>query len=113
MLIAADLPDDMSIDVITEADLPRDWRTRYEDDELQQVGADWLDRAQSVGLMVPSAVALPRPTLSSTRSILNSQPSPSMILSHIYSTTVAGLTYPFLIPHQDGELGKAAHSRHA
>lgn len=57
VLIAADLPDDLSIDVVTEADLPSDWRTRYEDDELQQVGADWLDRAQSVGLVVPSAVA--------------------------------------------------------
>jgi RES domain-containing protein len=56
VLIAADLPGDLSTDVVDPDDLPDDWRTRYEDEALQQIGADWLDRVESVALIAPSAV---------------------------------------------------------
>lgn len=56
VLIAADLTDDLSMDIVNPDDLPDDWRTRYEDEELQQIGDDWLNRAESVALSVPFAV---------------------------------------------------------
>ena len=56
VLIAAELPDETQMEKLAPEDLPADWRRRFEDTELQQVGADWLDRAASVALLVPSAV---------------------------------------------------------
>ena len=34
----------------------RHWQSRFEDSELQQVGAEWIGRGSSAILMVPSAV---------------------------------------------------------
>lgn len=34
----------------------RHWQSRFEDSELQQVGAGWIGRGSSAILMVPSAV---------------------------------------------------------
>lgn len=56
VLIAVDIPDDISMDELELTALPDDWRTRYEDDQLQQVGQDWVERASSAVLIVPSAV---------------------------------------------------------
>ncbi len=55
-LIAADIPDDIAMDEVDLAALPPNWRERYEDDTLQQVGRDWIDRASSAILIVPSAI---------------------------------------------------------
>lgn len=56
VLISADLPDELHMEIVDPEDLPEDWRTRFEDDPLQQVGTAWLDRAASVALIVPSSV---------------------------------------------------------
>ena len=56
VLIKADLPDDLSMDTVELGSLPDVWRSNYEDDQLQQVGLDWLKRGESVSLKVPSAV---------------------------------------------------------
>jgi RES domain-containing protein len=54
--IKADIPDTIPMDEVSLADLPKDWQSRFEDSELQQVGAEWIDRGSSAILIVPSAV---------------------------------------------------------
>jgi RES domain-containing protein len=54
--IQAEIPDHVTVDEVSLADLPKDWQSRFEDSELQEVGADWIDRGSSVILRVPSAV---------------------------------------------------------
>ncbi len=56
VLIAADIPDELSMDIVSVESLEPDWQTRYEDEALQQVGKDWIDRGESAVLIVPSAV---------------------------------------------------------
>lgn len=56
VLIAADIPEEIAIDEVDVAALPSNWRELYEDDTLQQVGKDWINRASSAVLIVPSAV---------------------------------------------------------
>lgn len=56
VLIAADIPDALAMDVVSVESLAPDWQTRYEDEALQQVGKDWIDRGESAVLIVPSAV---------------------------------------------------------
>lgn len=54
--IKAEIPDTISMDEVSLADLPGDWQSRFEDSELQQVGAEWIARGSSAVLIVPSAV---------------------------------------------------------
>jgi RES domain-containing protein len=54
--IKAEVPDNITMDEVSLADLPDDWQRRFEDSELQQVGAQWIDRGSSAVLIVPSAV---------------------------------------------------------
>lgn len=54
--IKAEIPDDITMDELSLADLPQDWQSRFEDSELQQVGAEWIVRGSSAILIVPSAV---------------------------------------------------------
>jgi len=54
--IKAEVPENITVDEVSLADLPKDWQSRFEDGELQQVGAQWIDRGSSAVLMVPSAV---------------------------------------------------------
>lgn len=54
--IKAEVPENIAVDEVALADLPKDWQSRFEDGELQQVGAQWIDRGSSAILMVPSAV---------------------------------------------------------
>jgi RES domain-containing protein len=54
--IQAEIPEQIPMDEVALADLPKDWQRRFEDSELQQVGADWIDRGSSAVLIVPSAV---------------------------------------------------------
>jgi len=56
VLIRAELPDDLPFDEVRADSLPADWRTRFEDGELQQVGRDWVARGECALLIVPSAV---------------------------------------------------------
>ncbi len=56
VLIAADIPDEIAMDEVDTTALPSNWRELYEDDTLHQVGQDWLNRASSAVLIVPSAV---------------------------------------------------------
>ena len=56
VFITADMPDEASVETVDISDLPSDWRTRYEDPELQSVGETWFRDAQSAFLIVPSAV---------------------------------------------------------
>lgn len=57
VLIAAELPDEIAVEAVRPDELPADWRERRDDPELQRIGLDWLARAASVALLVPSAVA--------------------------------------------------------
>lgn len=54
--IKAEIPDSIPMDEVFLDDLPNDWQSRFEDHELQQVGAEWIARGTSAILMVPSAV---------------------------------------------------------
>ncbi|WP_090249991.1 RES family NAD+ phosphorylase [Ectothiorhodospira marina] len=54
--IRAEIPEPIPMDEVSLADLPEDWRSRFEDRELQQVGAEWIERGSSAILIVPSAV---------------------------------------------------------
>jgi RES domain-containing protein len=56
VMIAVDIPDTLTMDAISVDSLVEDWQSRYEDEVLQQVGKDWIERAQSAVLIVPSAV---------------------------------------------------------
>ena len=56
VLIAADIPPELAMDIVSVESLAHDWQTRYEDEALQQVGKDWIDRGESAVLIVPSAV---------------------------------------------------------
>lgn len=56
VLIAADIPDELTMDVVSTESLEPDWQARYEDEALQRVGKDWIDRGESAVLIVPSAV---------------------------------------------------------
>lgn len=56
VMIAADIPDTLTMDAISVESLESDWQVRYEDEVLQQVGKDWIARGQSAVLIVPSAV---------------------------------------------------------
>lgn len=56
VFIKAEVPDDITMDEVSLADLSKDWQSGFEDDELQQVGAQWIDRGSSAILRVPSVV---------------------------------------------------------
>ena len=57
--LKAEVPDGITMDEVSLADLPKNWRSRFEDHELQQVGAQWIERGSSAILMVPSVVVPP------------------------------------------------------
>jgi len=50
----AEIPDDLAIERIKPAQLPRDWR-RTDHPVLQQLGTDWAKSRRSAALVVPSA----------------------------------------------------------
>ena len=57
--IAASIPDNVRIDVLSENRLPGNWRDYPAPDSLQVIGATWAAEARSAVLAVPSAV-IPR-----------------------------------------------------
>ena len=52
--VTAEIPDDLAIERIKPAQLPRDWR-RTDHPVLQQLGTDWAKSRRSAALVVPSA----------------------------------------------------------
>jgi RES domain-containing protein len=52
----ADIPEDINIEILQIDTLPIDWRDAYEDPRLQTIGQDWIERANSAVLIVPSAI---------------------------------------------------------
>jgi RES domain-containing protein len=52
----AEIPEGMEMETLQADSLPKDWREVYEDPRLQAIGQDWMERAESALLMVPSAV---------------------------------------------------------
>lgn len=54
--IPCDLPDDLSTESMSEAELPDDWRTVEGHAELRELGSDWLEHGATCVLFVPSAV---------------------------------------------------------
>lgn len=57
-LISIDIPNDIIIDEVDISSLPDNWQDRYEDQELQSVGLEWIESAESAILAVPSAVIM-------------------------------------------------------
>lgn len=53
---AVDLPDALSIELVTLDDLPSDWRGYPPPESLQEIGATWFAKQTSAVLAVPSAV---------------------------------------------------------
>ena len=54
--IAATLPANLKIETVTPAQLPANWRTAAARKHLQAIGSEWISRASSAVLAVPSAV---------------------------------------------------------
>jgi RES domain-containing protein len=52
------IPDDVPIDVVTVADLPRNCSAPDPPSKLQNIGQRWLERGPSAILKVPSAVVV-------------------------------------------------------
>lgn len=56
VLIPAHLPETVSMEVLDNSVLPRDWRTPAGRQALQSLGGEWLRQSRSCVLAVPSAV---------------------------------------------------------
>ena len=52
------IPDDVPIDVVTLADLPRNWSAPDPPPKLRNIGQRWLERGSSAVLKVPSAIVV-------------------------------------------------------
>ncbi len=52
------IPDEVAIDVVTLADLPRNWSAPEPPSKLRDIGQHWLERGPSAILKVPSAVVV-------------------------------------------------------
>lgn len=51
-----ELPDNLPMALVDPASLPADWRLKERRSDCQALGNDWLDRAETALLKVPSAV---------------------------------------------------------
>jgi RES domain-containing protein len=56
VVIPATLPNQLKVERLTPEQLPANWRDPAAREELQALGADWIKRASSVVLAVPSAI---------------------------------------------------------
>jgi RES domain-containing protein len=52
------IPDKMRIEVVTPADLPRNWSAADSHSQLREIGQRWLDAGATAVLKVPSAVVV-------------------------------------------------------
>ncbi|HEX7667981.1 MAG TPA: RES family NAD+ phosphorylase [Polyangiaceae bacterium] len=53
--IRAELPDDVEVERVHAAGLPKDWRSCPAPVQLQDIGSEWAASGRSVVLLVPSA----------------------------------------------------------
>lgn len=56
VLARADIPDGVPAESVRLSDLPHDWRESDPPEAIRRIGHNWLRRAQSVCLKVPSAI---------------------------------------------------------
>ena len=56
VVITAGIPLSVRIERVTISTLPRDWSAPGRIDELRRIGADWISRARTAVLRLPSAV---------------------------------------------------------
>jgi RES domain-containing protein len=56
ILARAAIPDDVRVELVAIADLPDNWRAPDPPGALRKIGADWLRRAETACLRVPSAI---------------------------------------------------------
>lgn len=56
VLARADIPDGVTVEAVSLSDLPDDWRNPDPPEALRRIGQDWLQRAATVCLKVPSAI---------------------------------------------------------
>lgn len=54
---AIDIPEDLRLETLDLAALPVTWHTYPAPPELQAAGDEWFSRSETVGLVVPSAIA--------------------------------------------------------
>jgi Uncharacterized conserved protein len=56
IVLSADIPDELKIEVINEDGLPPNWRDYPAPDAIQTLGTAWVNRGQTAVLSVPSVV---------------------------------------------------------
>ena len=56
VIIAASIPPRIRVDSIAASALPAQWRSPRQSEELRRIGTEWLERANTAVLRVPSAV---------------------------------------------------------
>ncbi|MBW4053424.1 MAG: RES domain-containing protein [Proteobacteria bacterium] len=56
VLARSQIPDRLPIEAVSLAELPDNWRDPDPPEVIRNIGQDWLQRAKSVCLMVPSAI---------------------------------------------------------
>ena len=56
VLARATIPDDVTVESVAAAALPESWRDRDPPQALRDIGEDWLRRARTACLQVPSAI---------------------------------------------------------
>lgn len=54
--VSAAIPENLEVETIPEADLPRGWRRYPAPEELQRLGTSWIESGRTAVLSVPSAV---------------------------------------------------------
>lgn len=54
--IPATIPSRLKIEHVNPNDLPEDWRSAESREQLRVIGAEWIERASSAVLAVPSAI---------------------------------------------------------
>ncbi|MCG7868785.1 MAG: RES family NAD+ phosphorylase [Candidatus Thiodiazotropha taylori] len=56
VVLQAEISEEIDIETLQPDTLPDDWQDGYEDPRLQAIGQDWIERASSAVLIVPSAI---------------------------------------------------------
>jgi RES domain-containing protein len=56
VLVPADLPEEVAVEVVAREQLPVSWRKTPGPDALARLGSDWLRSRRSLALSVPSVV---------------------------------------------------------
>ena len=54
--IPADVPDDLKVETVDHASLPKNWRSYPAPDSLKDIATTWVNRSSAAALAVPSAV---------------------------------------------------------